>query len=52
MRYAMLLKPHPNVRYRQSLQKLALRELSCVLDAWAIEHEEPQVQSIAGETFL
>ena len=28
MRYALLLKPHANVRYRQSLQKLALIELS------------------------
>jgi len=32
----MLLKPHPNVRYRQSLQKLALIELECILDAWHV----------------
>lgn len=34
MRYAMLLKPHANARYRQSLQQLATIELQTMLDAW------------------
>ncbi len=34
MRYAMLLKPHANARYRQSLQQLATIELKTMLDAF------------------
>ena len=49
MRYAMLLKPHPNVRYRQSLQKLALIELECILDAWNVACERPRVEYLANE---
>ena len=52
MRYALLLKPHANVRYRQSLQKLALIELKSMLMAWGMEQIEPEWQSIAGEPFL
>ena len=52
MRYAMLLKPHPNVRYRQSLQKLALIELECILDACGVVHERPRVEYLADEPFL
>ena len=51
MRYAMLVKPHANVRYRQSLQKLALIELQCLLAAWGQE-AEPQLTGIQGEPFL
>ncbi len=51
MRYAMLVKPHANVRYRQSLQKLALIELQCLLAAWGLE-AEPQLTGIQGEPFL
>ena len=50
--YALLLKPHANVRYRQSLQKLALIELKSMLMAWEMENVEPEWQSIAGEPFL
>ena len=52
MRYAMLLKPHPNARYRQSLEKLALLELESMLAAWNVPHTEPRVEAIAGEPFL
>ena len=52
MRYALLLKPHANVRYRQSLQKLAMIELKCMLSAWGMENVEPQWQMLCGEPFL
>ena len=52
MRYAMLLKPHPNVRYRQSLQKLALIELECILDAWHVTCDRPRIAYLANEPFL
>lgn len=51
MRYAMLLKAHSNVRYEQSLQKLALRELECSLDALGL-NTSPFVRTVAGESFL
>ena len=50
--YALLLKPHANVRYRQSLQKLALLELECVLNAWGLDRAAPRLRLIAGEPFL
>ena len=52
MRYAFLLKPHANVRYRQSLQKLALLELRCLLQAWGMEDASPEIQLVGGEPFL
>ena len=52
MRYAMLLKPHPNIRYRQSLQKLALIELKCTLEAWGMAQARPRLEMLAGEPFL
>lgn len=52
MRYALLIKPHANIRYRQSLEKLALNELSCLLSAWNMEHALPRVEKLAGESFL
>ena len=52
MRYAMLLKPHPNVRYRQSLQKLALIELECILNAWNVDCERPRMEYLANEPFI
>ena len=52
MRYALLLKPHANVRYRQSLEKLAKIELECMLQAWGLEDAVVSVQEIAGELFL
>lgn len=50
--YALLLKPHANVRYRQSLQKLARIELECLLNAWGIPSSTPEIREIAGEPFL
>ena len=52
MRYALLLKPHANVRYRQSLQKLALIELQCMLQAWGMEDAQPRYENLSGEPFL
>lgn len=52
MRYALLMKPHANVRYRQSLEKLALNELACLLAAWRMEDTSPRVEQVAGEPFL
>lgn len=51
LRYALLLKPHANVRYKQSLERLALAELMCILEAWGI-FTEPTMESIAGAAFL
>ena len=51
MRYAMLLKPHSNVRYRHSLEKLAMIELSCILNAWKIP-ASPELLPLGGEPFL
>jgi len=52
LRYALLLKPHANVRYRQSLEKLAKIELECMLQAWGLEDAVVSVQEMAGEPFL
>ncbi len=51
MRYCLMLKPHANSRYAQSLQKLALAELQCILSAWAIP-AEASLANIAGVQFL
>lgn len=51
MRYAMLLKPHANTRYRQSLQTLALTELDCCLRAWGLLGGA-ELCDIAGEPFV
>lgn len=52
MLYALLLKPHANVRYRQSLQKLSRIELECMLNAWDIQASVLEMREIAGEPFL
>jgi len=52
VRYALLMKPHANVRYRQSLEKLALNELALLLAAWNMEDASPRVETVAGEPFL
>ena len=52
MRYALLLKPHANVRYRQSLEKLAKIELECMLQAWGLGDVCVAVEKMAGELFL
>lgn len=51
MRYAMLIKPTANVRYQQSLQKLALIELECQLKAWGID-SIPEIMNIQDEPFI
>ena len=51
VQYAMLLKPHSNVRYRHSLEKLAMTELSCVLNAWKLP-SDMELRSLGGEPFL
>lgn len=51
MRYCLLLKPHANARYVQSLQKLALAELKCTLNAWNIPGPA-FLADIAGVSFL
>lgn len=52
MRYALLLKPHANVRYRQSLKKLALIELKCMLEAWGITDAHAGLMEFGGEPFV
>ena len=51
MHYAMLLKPHPNARYRQSVSQLAKIELQAILRAWSV-HEEPSCDMLGSEPFL
>lgn len=51
MRYAMLLKPHANARYRQSLQQLAMIELQTMLTPW-LPQCEPAAAVLGGEPFL
>lgn len=51
MRYALLVKSHANARYTQSLQKLAIAELQCILAAWDIP-AEPCWTELAGTPFL
>lgn len=51
MRYVMLVKPHANIRYRQSLRTLALTELACGLKAWGVPGE-PVLTEMGGEPFL
>lgn len=51
MQYAMLLKPHPNARYRQSVSQLAKIELQTILRAWSVE-EEPVCEMLGSEPFL
>lgn len=47
----MLLKSHANVRYLQSMQKLAMRECACMLSALGVE-AEPCIRDIEGVSFL
>jgi len=51
LRYAMLLKPHPNARYRQSVSQLAMIELQAILNAWSVE-TEPVCEMLGSEPFL
>ena len=52
MRYALLLKPHANVRYQRSLQKLALIELRAMLQAWGMGEASVTARELDGEPFL
>lgn len=51
MKYAFLLYPHANIRYRQSLEKLAVGELSMTLRALG-RNSEVKVCPMGGATFL
>lgn len=51
MFYAMLLKPHANIRYQQSLLTLAMTELRCALKAWEVSAESELV-SLGGKNWL
>ena len=51
MRYSMLIKPHANIRYQQSLQSLALTELFCVLKSWGVE-SVPRLETMGGKPWL
>ena len=51
MLYAVLLKTHANVRYLQSIEKLALAELQCILQAWGMD-AKPGIQEISEVSFL
>ena len=51
MLYAVLLKTHANVRYLQSIEKLALAELQCILQAWGIS-AKADIRDISGVSFL
>jgi len=52
MKYAFLLKPHANARYRASLSKLAKAETACLLKAWDIPCEDLKDEIIGGEPFI
>ena len=43
MEYVLLIKPHPNARYNESLRKLALLELQCL----ALRHVPPESCALA-----
>ena len=51
LRYCLMMKPHANARYAASLQKLALAELQCILDAWGF-FTKAFWMDIAGVSFL
>lgn len=52
MRYAFLLYPHPNIRYRASVEKLSIAELRCMLAALHIDDYALSVRSVATESYL
>lgn len=52
MRYALLLRPHSNARYRESLKKLAVREAQCLLEAWQVPYSDMEIAVFEGEDFL
>lgn len=51
LEYALLVKPHPNARYNESLQKLALLELQCLLWRRA-DVADCRLEQANGYTFL
>lgn len=51
MKYAFLLYPHANIRYRQSLEALAVEELRMTLEALG-RASEVKVCPMGGATFL
>ena len=51
MQYALLVKSHANVRYAQSMLKLAAQECGCMLHALHIE-ADVRTETVAGNPFL
>lgn len=51
MQYAFLLKPHANTRYLDSLRKLAIKELKCMLKAGCVD-AEPAWREMGGAPWL
>ena len=51
MKYAFLLYPHANIRYRESLKMLAVEELRMTLDALG-RQSEVKLCEMGGATFL
>ena len=52
MQYAFLLRPHANARYASSLEKLALLELRCMLDALRLSSHRTCMREIGAVPFL
>lgn len=51
MTYALMLTPHPNIRYRESLKALARAEVSALLSRLGME-TEPYLWEAGGSVFL
>jgi len=51
VQYALLIKSHANARYTQSIEKLALAELQCMMQAWGMD-TAAKIEPIAGANFL
>ena len=51
MTYCFQLLPHPNIRYRASLESLGLAELECLLKAMGLSFDA-RVETIGGCAFL
>lgn len=51
MEYALMLTPHPNVRYRESLKQLAQAELAVLLGTLSVE-ADIRLETLGGAAFL
>ncbi len=52
MQYAFLLRPHSNARYTASLEKLALLELQCMMEALSLPLHTAAMREIGGVPFM